>query len=182
MADLPSRFLRLERPRKEAAPSPEKGARERFGAVELGRELEANPSPVPASAAERFRSAEGSGLALDPAPEGEQPFLRCAACEADNARHQARCDHCGADLTTAEQRAYNERLWAARKRESQEEQRACAALGEARRKAEAETASAKRALGELLAEEILERERARQGGHLALRLLARIGQFLSRRV
>ena len=179
MADLPSRFLRLERPRRETPASGETDARGRFGAVEIGSELPAGPSAVPSSATDRFRAPVESGLALEPAPEGEQPFIRCVTCEADNARHQERCDRCGADLGTPEQRAFNERLWAVRQREAEEEKRASQALGEARQRSAGETAQANRALANAMAEVILSRERARLGGSWGMRLLARLGQILS---
>jgi hypothetical protein len=174
------RFLHLERPRREAPPSGGLAARGRFDAVEIGPALAEGAPLVPASATDRFREPQGSGLALDLAPDGEQPFVRCAACEADHVRHALRCDRCGAALDTPEQRAFNERLWAARRRDADEEERA----GDARREVvgrDAEHAAlARRALAEAMGDEILRRERERFGRPWIGRLLARLQALLSR--
>ncbi len=174
------RFLHLERPRRDAPLSGDLAARGRFDAVEIGPALAGGANPVPASATDRFREPQGSGLALDLAPDGEQPFVRCAACEADHARRALRCDRCGASLDTPEQRAFNEGLWAARRRDAVEEERA----GDARREAvgrDAEQAAlARRAMAEAMADEILRRERERLGQPWIFRLLARLQALLSR--
>jgi hypothetical protein len=174
------RFLHLERPRRDAPASGGLAARGRFDAVEIGPALAGGASPVPPSATDRFREPEGSGLALDRAPDGEQPFVRCAACEADHARRALRCDRCGVSLDTPEQRAFNERLWAGQRREADEEERA----GDARREAlgrDAEQAALdRRALAEAMADEILRRERERLGQPWIFRLLARLEGLISR--
>jgi len=182
MADLPSRFSRLERPRREAPAPAETKAGGRFGAVEIGSELPATAPSVPSSATDRFRAPREGELALEPLPEGQQPFVRCAVCEADSARHQERCERCGADLRTSEQRAFNERLWEARRREAELERSAAQAQGEARHRAAEDEARMKRAVAEAMAEEILARERARAGGQFGRRLLAFLGRLLSARV
>jgi len=179
MGDRLSRFLRLERPRREEPRSEPKEARGRFDAVEVGREPVLSPS-VPSSAMDRFRTPEGSGLALERASDGVQPFIRCAACEADNARHELRCQRCGVDLATPEQRLFNERLWASRQKESEEEARVLEEH-EAEARATAEAARLRRAEAEVWAEEVLRRERERTRGHPFLRLVARVGEFLSAR-
>jgi hypothetical protein len=179
MADRFSRFLRLERPRRAEAPSEPQEARGRFDAVEVGEEP-ILPSSVPSSAMDRFRTPKGSGLALESTPDGEQPFIRCAACEADNARHEERCLRCGVDLKTPEQRLFNQRLWASRQQESEEEARILEEH-EALARATAEAARARRAEAEIWAEELLRHERERTRGHALLRLVARIGEFLSAR-
>lgn len=61
-----------------------------------------------------------------------QPFARCARCGADSSIHARRCDNCGAALDTAEQRAFNEKLWDARRREQERERAALAELTAAR--------------------------------------------------
>jgi len=182
MGDLPSRFSRLERPRREAPAPAETKAGGRFGAVEIGSELPATPPSVPSSATDRFRAPREGELALEPAREGEQPFVRCAVCEADSARHQVRCERCGADLRTSEQRAFNDRLWEARRREADLERSAAQEKSEARQRAAEDEARVKRSMAEAMAEEILARERARAGGHFGRRLLALLGRILSTRV
>src|SRR5260370_35642509 len=111
MAGRLSRFLNLERPRpaddKEPRAPVSKG---RFG-----------PEPPEELRRERQR-ALASGVALDDQPDSEQPFLRCALCEQDNNRFATRCQNCGGDLTLAEQRAFNARLWAGRREQALREQ------------------------------------------------------------
>jgi hypothetical protein len=86
------RFLRLE-PRKDAA-----------------RKTPAVDPEIERLRAERKeRFASGMEIAEE-APDA-QPFSRCAVCEAENGRFAERCTNCGAALTTAEQRAYNDALW-----------------------------------------------------------------------
>ena len=161
MAGPIRRFLHLERARPPSSSRPAPDARGRFDALEVGPELP-QETHLPASAADRFRQGE-EGLALDRAPEGEQPFVRCAACEADHARHTVRCSRCGAALDTPEQRAFNERLWEARRREADAEGRAADARREALEREREEDIQRRRALAEAMAEEILRRERDRLG-------------------
>lgn len=97
----------------------------------------------------RFRG-EPSGMVLEP-DSGEQPFLRCPRCEADNTRYAERCQNCQAPLTGEDVRAWNEQFWAAR-------QAADAGKAEA---AQPLTPDAQRLLGEAIAREVGERERAR---------------------
>jgi hypothetical protein len=152
------RFLHLERARPEGAAAPAPDARARFDALEVAPELPEESSQLPASAADRFRAAEDP-LGLDlPAP-GEQPFVRCGGCEADNARHAALCGRCGAALDTPEQRAFNERLWAARQREAEEERRAAEVRRDALEREREEARRLQRAAAEAMADEILRRER-----------------------
>lgn len=42
------------------------------------------------------------------------PFVRCAVCEVDGHRSSRECAHCGADLTTTEQRAFLQNFAATR--------------------------------------------------------------------
>jgi hypothetical protein len=65
----------------------------------------------------RFEGAESSGIGLE-MDFGEQPFLRCPACEADNGRHAERCLNCQRPLQTEEVRAWNAAFWQKRKSEA----------------------------------------------------------------
>lgn len=153
-----ARFLRIEQPRGEApddedAPPSQTADRARIAAVigaappsvEAGRpELEVDPEAqagdgsvhdrpdrpeLPASAEPGI---EPGGLAIDVEGVRGQPFARCARCGADSSIHARRCDNCAAPLDTAEQRAFNERLWDARLREQERERAALAELTAAR--------------------------------------------------
>jgi hypothetical protein len=126
MAGRFGRFLKLEQPQKDAGRPPHEVAN-----------------------AARFRG-EPSGVALEP-DFGEQPFLRCPRCEADNTRYAERCQNCQGPLTGEEVRAWNEQFWAAR-------QAADVGKSEA---AEPLPPDAQRLLGEAIAREVGERERAR---------------------
>jgi hypothetical protein len=101
--------------------------------------------------AARFRG-EPSGIALEP-DFGEQPFLRCPRCEADNTRHAERCQNCQARLTGEDVRAWNEQFWAARQAAD-----ATKTEVDAAQPAMPET---QRLLGEAIAREVGERERTR---------------------
>jgi hypothetical protein len=92
MAGRLTRFLNLER-RRTASDAP--------------------PHEVATKA--RFAGAPPSiGLELD---FGEQPFLRCPSCEADNGKHEERCSNCQRPLQTAEVQAWNAAFWEKRKAE-----------------------------------------------------------------
>jgi hypothetical protein len=129
MAGRLGRFLKLEQPQKRAeAPQHE------------------------VATAARFRG-EPSGIALEP-DFGDQPFLRCPRCEADNTRYAERCQNCQERLTGEDVRAWNAQLWAARKA-------AAVATPEPAQVAQPLTAEAQRLLGEAIAREVGARERAR---------------------
>jgi len=113
------------------------------------------PQQHPVATPRRF-TGEPSGIALEP-DFGEQPFLRCPSCEADNSRYAERCTNCRAPLTGEDVRAWNERLWAERKAQKAQEE---AALLQARA-AGPDLVEQNRRLGEALAHEVGERERAR---------------------
>jgi hypothetical protein len=103
MANRFARFLRLERPRESPGEAPKLANEQRFEHEEI----------------ERLRSQRrqqfASGIdTLEEHPEA-QPFARCAICEADNSKYALRCTNCGENLNTAEQRAFNAKLWEARK-------------------------------------------------------------------
>ncbi|HET7785566.1 MAG TPA: hypothetical protein VFL36_06310 [Myxococcales bacterium] len=131
MAGRLARFLKLEQPQRGA---------------------EAPQHEVATVA--RFRG-EPSGIALEP-DFGEQPFLRCPQCEADNTRYAERCQNCQARLTGEDVRAWNAQLWAARKTAEAE-----TAKSEPAQVAQPLTPDAQRLLGEAIAREVGERERAR---------------------
>ncbi len=74
------------------------------------------------------------------------------------------CQGCGLGLDTPEQREFDERFWAARAAEGEQEARAAAERQELRDRAEAEEAHARRAMGEAIAREVGESERHRLDG------------------
>jgi hypothetical protein len=120
------------------------------------------PEPPPSPTASRFSDPPPStGLELDVAPDDEQPFRRCCRCEVDSGRFASACANCGADLLSDEQRVFNERLWAERRREAADIERENAARREAARRAEEEATRAQRAAAEALAREVGDRERQR---------------------
>jgi hypothetical protein len=132
MAGRLTRFLKLERPRRpDETPHHEVATAGRF-------------------------TGPPSGMALE-MDQGEQPFLRCLRCEADNTRYADRCVNCQAPLVGDDVRTWNERLWA--ERQAQRAREHAAALHEAR--TEQELLQQNRKLGEALAREVGERERAR---------------------
>ena len=134
MAGRLTRFLNLERPH---APG------------------EKPPPPHEVATKARF-TGEPSGIATEP-DFGEQPFLRCPRCEADNTRYAQRCTNCQTPLTGEDVRAWNERLWAERKAQRAQEEAA-------RRQAHPsgdDLLRQNRMLGEALAREVAEREQAR---------------------
>lgn len=71
-------------------------------------------------------------LALDTEGISGQPFVRCARCGADSGVHAKACDSCGAELDTAEQRTFNEKVWETRLRRDERERAALAQMAEAR--------------------------------------------------
>lgn len=113
-------------------------------------------SPVPESATDRFRPPPERGLETAEARKG-QPFTRCADCKVDNTVYAVRCQHCGADLDTPVQRAFNEKLWAERQAEAAAEASEIAGRERARRAEAEEVARQRRQVGEELARR--ERER-----------------------
>lgn len=148
-----ARFQRLERARGRATEGP--GADpERFSALEVAAPL---PEVRPPSSG-RFSLPE---LPLELDHGGDlQPFVRCQACGRDSQRGTLGCG-CGARLDTPEVAAFNAQLWAdlqARQREEHaaREQALGEDLAEAQRRNDQ-----RRALGEELAREVAERERAR---------------------
>lgn len=153
-----ARFLHIEQSRgdparEEGAPASQAADRARLAAV-----LGAAPPSVPPSGLEldvdpEARAGDGSArdrpdraeILENAAPQMDavelpietegtrgQPFARCARCGADSSIHALRCDNCAAPLDTAEQRAFNEKLWDARLREQGRERAALAELAATR--------------------------------------------------
>ena len=118
-ADTRDRFLKLERPREglpgRVDPLPDES---RFEHLRSEREAPARRAEPGPAAADRFRAPPARGLETTCLPEGAQPFTRCALCEADNSLYASACASCGAALDTPEQKAFNVRLWAARRAEA----------------------------------------------------------------
>ena len=134
MAGRLTRFLNLERPHQPG---------------------EKQPAPHEVATKARF-TGEPSGMVTEP-DFGEQPFLRCPRCEADNTRYAQRCINCSAPLGDEQARAFNEKLWAERKALKVQEEVA----RQQKRLSEAELLQQNRKLGEALAREVGERERER---------------------
>src|ERR671937_482510 len=101
-------------------------------------------------------TGDPSGIAVQ-SDVGQRPFLRCPRCEADNTRYADRCVNCQAPLDGDNVRAWNDRLWEERQAQAAQERAAI----EASRTAQ--LTEQNRQLGEALAREIGERERARLG-------------------
>ena len=153
-----ARFLRIEHPRGEPphdedAPPSQAADRARIAAVigaappsvHSGRaELEIDPDARTGDGSARDRpdrpelpasaepGIEPGDLSLDVESAAGQPFARCARCGADSSIHAKRCDNCAAPLDTAEQRAFNEKHWDARRREQERERAALSELTAAR--------------------------------------------------
>ena len=160
------RFLKLERPR-EAAPGRVDPLANDDRFERVGDDPPAHaPAPprAPRSATDRFRPPPERALETAELPEGAQPFTRCARCETDNTLYAPTCQSCGAALDTAEQRAFNERLWERRSAEAGEERRALAeTLRERERLAGAEERG-RRELAEEMARREKDRVEAELGG------------------
>jgi hypothetical protein len=162
-SDRERRFLNLEKPRRDEPEAPASGAAGRFGRVEAPGRPPAG-APVPEGATDRFREPGERPLDVAPNRDGEQPFARCAACETDNSVYAAACQNCGADLTTREQRLFNERLWAKRREEAAQEATAHAEREREGERVAAAEARARRQLGETLARQEAQRVDERLGG------------------
>ena len=109
----------------------------------LSRFLHLEPRPVSDEAFKEERARDvASGLEVEPA-QGGQPFLRCPVCEADNSKFAEKCINCARPMQTADVLAWNQHLW--------------------KKRTEVQIAPAEdqRKLGEAIAEEIAQRERAK---------------------
>ncbi len=147
------RFLRIEPRRTDDAPESETADRARIAAVidaappsisrdprtiELAPEAPAGDGatiPGPQVGLE-LEASPGDGdaidLSIDTAPVRGQPFIRCTRCGADNTIHAEACVNCSARLDTAEQRAFNEKVWDAQTRRNEREKAALADMAQAR--------------------------------------------------
>jgi len=125
-ADRFSRFKNIERHRKDgpgastnsesvagfeslegAAEAPAPSPSPRFSPVEA-------PPPAPRTLEDaRRRIHEPSGLELAEKRHGDQPFVRCVHCQRDSHALARICQFCNSSFDTAEQRAFNEQVWAA---------------------------------------------------------------------
>jgi hypothetical protein len=158
------RFLKLERERPAGAsspdPLPEEGRFEQMGGDRPAPSVPAprpGPPSIPSSSTDRFRPAAERPLEVAEERPGAQPFTRCFTCETDNSVHATHCSHCGVELDTPAQRAFNEKLWARRQAEAEAERREVADLQKAREEQAAEQARMKREV----AIEMARRERDR---------------------
>lgn len=104
----------------EIAPEAPAGDGAPIERVTTGQEIEDAPEPA------------GVALAIDTAAVSGQPFVRCARCGADSTIHAKICANCDADLDTAEQRGFNEKVWDAQRRRDERERAALAGMAEAR--------------------------------------------------
>jgi len=149
------RFLRIEPRRADDAPESESADRARIAAVidaappsistdlrriELAPEAPAGdgttvPSPQVGLELDAEPSEEKVDLSIDTAPVRGQPFVRCTRCGADNTIHAVTCVSCSAQLDTAEQRAFNEKVWDAQTQRNERERAALADMAQARAEA-----------------------------------------------
>jgi hypothetical protein len=156
-----SRFLHLERSRGERTAPTEPTQLQngsRFEAVAGPQEAPQSAS-VPEAHLERFKGEAPLGL-VDPAQKAEH-FPRCGSCQAENGAFAKECGQCGADLTTPQQRAYNEQLRQSRQQEEAQAREAAAAFEQERRRQEAEKQADAERYIRLLKEA---REREQSGG------------------
>jgi len=166
------RFERLERRRAGLPDGDERPAtQERFSGLESGGAAPppaSHPAGLPGGAGDRFRPPPERPPEVEVAEEDAQPFLRCMRCETDASRYAQACANCGADLRDQDQRAYNRRLWAERRAQRDELERANGARRQAAAQAEAEAALARRQAAEELARQVGDQVRDRlereQGG------------------
>ncbi len=104
----------------EIAPQAPAGEGAPMERVTAGQQIEDAPEPA------------GVALAIDTATMSGQPFVRCACCGADSTIHATTCVNCDAELDTAEQRAFNEKVWDTQRRRDERERAALAGMAEAR--------------------------------------------------
>ncbi|MGI5865468.1 MAG: hypothetical protein ACOX6T_25890 [Myxococcales bacterium] len=160
------RFRNLERGRaQEPAGDSSAGQSGRFDALEgPAAALAPNATGV---AADRFRDparpapGPGSGLELAEKRVEDQPFVRCAVCEADNNLHATSCTNCGSSFNTAAQRAFNERLWQQRREEAAREAQALEQLRQQRAAMQTSLAAQRQQAAAELAARVAAQTRAR---------------------
>ncbi|MDC0714830.1 hypothetical protein POL68_40655 [Stigmatella sp. ncwal1] len=119
-----SRFLHLERvrePRSKTEEPQQLRDSHRFAAGE-----QAGPASlelaVPEAHLERFKPPEEAPLSLEKRPAEPSHFPSCRECESENGRFLETCQVCGANLTTPEQRAYQQQRQQVRLQEEAQEQ------------------------------------------------------------
>jgi hypothetical protein len=182
MSDKHSRFLNLERGRRDApGTAPAQQGSGRFDALEHPGEV---APPAAAPSADRFRPPPEPKLALELSesrPE-DQPFIRCLRCQMDNHALATACSQCHCDLNTPEQRDFNQKLWDQLRRESEEFKAAEQQHQQRKRLADVPEPD-QRAMGEAIAQTVAEETRLRlmresaggwtSGGDPALSALAR---------
>jgi hypothetical protein len=158
---LLDRFRRIERSRQEPpAPAVDPETAERIESVERPGRTPGAPSSSGADL-DRFAPPPPPPIELVETDADQRPFTRCMRCGMDHNVFATECAGCGASLDTQAQRDFNERLWRQRQGEREVEARMAAEREELRARAEAELAASRRAMGEALAREVGERERAR---------------------
>lgn len=162
------RFLHLERarPARPAADSPREGDAATGGRI-AGLERPRAPAAGGATSRtgarlERFGPEREPSLELDET-EGRRAFVRCHRCGGDSNVFATACQGCGENLDTPEQHEFDERFWAARQAEADQEARVAREREEQRARAEAEEAQARRSTAEALAREVGDAERRRLG-------------------
>jgi hypothetical protein len=159
-----SRFLHLERARAEAPgeAEPRAGTAERIEGVQAPGPEPAGPRSSGAGLG-RFGPEPPPRIELVEASADAQPFTRCMRCGMDHGVFATECTGCGASLDTAEQRAFNERLWTRLQAEAAQERAAAAERAAREGRDRTELERARRAMGETLAREVATRERLRLG-------------------
>jgi hypothetical protein len=125
-----TRFLNLERPRSASKEEPRQPLN-----------------------AQRFEPRPEIELARD---VGEQPFVRCPSCEADNGKFAQKCINCSRPLDTPEVKIWNEQLWSERQRQAEVEV-------QQEKEHRQQLSADQRALGEAIAQEVGQREKRRLG-------------------
>ena len=165
MARRLSRFFHLERARtsRSAATPPRRGETERFEGLEPDA---AAPSDLRSATGHlaRFDERRNDALLLHTPSDADAPSVRCIRCEVENGRFVSRCTACGADLDTAEQRAFNEQLWARRQAEREEERARHSAHLRAEMEDAVQAAQERRRYYEQLAQQVGRETRARLEG------------------
>ena len=147
MAGRLTRFLNLEKARKPSdTPAHGIATRARFS----------DEPPAPA-AEESFRAEREaqlrSGIEVEAGSAAEQPFFRCPVCEGDNTKYAVKCINCQGRLDSDEVRSWNARLWKERRKERAQEPAVRPPPPPA----------VQQQLGELLARQVAQTERARMG-------------------
>ena len=117
MAGRLARFLQLERGRRARDEKVNPSSRERSARFDALEPQGATPPDVRSAPAHlaRFDAPAEGDLLVQERREQDAPFVRCVLCQVDSGQFARRCDGCGADFDTPEQRAFNERVWEERR-------------------------------------------------------------------